>query len=267
MAKAVFTTKVTPSYDDLPESRYHFPGTYLNQARAAVGDHIIYYEPRRPTAEDSSRGGRQAYFATARVETVIEDTRAPGHFYALIADYLDFDRPVPFADGGVYYESALRKADGSTNRGAFGRAVRLIPDAEFDRILKAGFAPDLAAERSEARRPAARFRRYSAGLRTADGRADRFTAVSRPGVQALGALGLRKSLGAGFGAQRIGLVRYGSLAVRSRFAFRRRRLSGSGRREARAERGCRPAESGSTHQRAGRSEIMSASAFSAVSSG
>ena len=36
-----------------------------------------------------------------------------------------------------------RKDDGSTNKGAFGRAVRLIPDNEFDRILKSGFAPIL----------------------------------------------------------------------------------------------------------------------------
>ena len=33
MTKAVFTTKVTPSYDDLPEVRYHFPSRYLGQAR------------------------------------------------------------------------------------------------------------------------------------------------------------------------------------------------------------------------------------------
>jgi putative restriction endonuclease len=35
----------------------------------------------------------------------------------------------------------LKKDDGSTNRGAFGWAVRLVPDEEFDRILKSGFAP------------------------------------------------------------------------------------------------------------------------------
>jgi putative restriction endonuclease len=149
MAKAVFTTKVTPSYDDLPESRYHFPTAYLQRARAAVGDHIIYYEPRRSTAEDSSRGGRQAYFATARVAAVIEDTQESGHFYALISDYLDFDRPVPFAENGDYFESALKKADGSTNKGAFGHAVRLLPDAEFDRILRAGFVPDRLFDQPE----------------------------------------------------------------------------------------------------------------------
>jgi putative restriction endonuclease len=140
MTKAIFTTKVTPGYNDLPEARYHFPRTYLNQVRQAVGDHIVYYEPRRSSVELSSIGG---HFGVARVSTIIEDTAMTDHYYAVIEDYLDFDRPVPFTEGSEYYESALRKADGSTNKGAFGRAVRLIPNEEFDRILKSGFAPVL----------------------------------------------------------------------------------------------------------------------------
>jgi putative restriction endonuclease len=144
MAKAIFTTKVSSAYDDRPEEHYHFPNAYLNQVRESIGDHIIYYEPRRSTSEDSSRGGRQAYFATARVEGVIEDTKRTDHFYALISNYLDFDRPVPFIEGDQFYESLLRKADGTTNKGAFGRAVRLISDVEFDHILKAGFVSELA---------------------------------------------------------------------------------------------------------------------------
>jgi putative restriction endonuclease len=153
MAKAIFTTKISPTYDDRPEERYHFPRTYLNQVRSAVGDHIIYYQPRRSSGEDSSRGGQQAYFATARVDSIIEDTVTAGHFYALISPstYLDFDRPVPFANNRDYFESALRKSDGTTNKGAFGRAVRTIPDVEFDHILRAGFAQELA----EIERPAA----------------------------------------------------------------------------------------------------------------
>ncbi len=143
MAKAIFTTKVGSGYDDRPESYYHFPQTYLNQARAAIGDHIIYYEPRR---SDVGSTGRQVYFATARVTDVIEDQKLDGHYYALMADYLDFDRPVRFSEGSFYYESALRKDDGSTNRGAFGRAVRLIPDDEFDLVLKVGFAAELTRE-------------------------------------------------------------------------------------------------------------------------
>src|SRR5438445_5424906 len=146
MTKAVFTTKVTPSYKDLPEERYHFPRTYLNYVRQTIGDYIVYYKPRMSSSELSSRGGRQSYFGVARVVSVIEDTDLPGHYFAIIdrTSYLDFDTPVPFQEGGEYYESALEKDDGSTNKGAFGRAVRLIPDAEFDRILKSGFAPVLS---------------------------------------------------------------------------------------------------------------------------
>jgi putative restriction endonuclease len=143
MAKAVFTTKVTPGYNDLPEVRYHFPRTYLNQVSQAVGDHIVYYEPRRSSTDLSSFGGRQSYFGVARVTAIIEDEEFADHYYALIDDYLDFDRPVPFSEGKQYYEGALKKADGSTNKGAFGRAVRLVPDSEFDLILKSGFAPVL----------------------------------------------------------------------------------------------------------------------------
>jgi putative restriction endonuclease len=79
----------------------------------------------------------------ARVTSIVEDEALANHYYALVDDYLDFDRPVPFAEGSEYYESALKKADGSTNKGAFGRAVRLIPDEEFNLILKSGFAPVL----------------------------------------------------------------------------------------------------------------------------
>jgi putative restriction endonuclease len=146
MTKAVFTTKVTPSYRDLPETRYHFPRTYLNQVREVVGDYVVYYEPRRSSSELSSRGGRQAYFGVARVETVIEDTALADHYFAIIdpTSYLDFDRAVPFQESDTYYESALRKDDGSTNKGAFGRAVRLIPDDEFEQIFRSGFAPILS---------------------------------------------------------------------------------------------------------------------------
>jgi putative restriction endonuclease len=70
MTNAIFTTKVDPTYDDLPEERYHFPRTYLRQADAAIGDWIIYYEPRRATGDVSSRGGRQSYFATAKVDRI-----------------------------------------------------------------------------------------------------------------------------------------------------------------------------------------------------
>ena len=40
MPKAVLTTTVIPTRDDLPEERYYFSRAYLNQVRQAVGDFI-----------------------------------------------------------------------------------------------------------------------------------------------------------------------------------------------------------------------------------
>jgi hypothetical protein len=58
---------------------------------------------------------------------------------------------VPFVESGHYYEKALRKPDGSTNKGAFGRAVRILPESEYNFILTAGFAHALG--RTERLRP------------------------------------------------------------------------------------------------------------------
>lgn len=141
--KGVFTTKPIPSYDDLPEVRYHFPKTYLNYVQRTVGDWIVYYEPRRSSAELSSRGGRQGYFATARVTRIDQDPSAQGLYYAYVDEYLEFDNVAPFSIEGKYFESALRKADGTTSKGAFGRAVRLISEEEYQLILDYGFALNL----------------------------------------------------------------------------------------------------------------------------
>ena len=139
MAKAVLTTKVYPSYDDLPEVRYHFPRYYLNNVQKALNDWIVYYEPRRASADPSSRGGRQSYFATARITDIKSDPRKTNHYYAYVEDYLEFDHPVPFYEDDFYYESRLQKKDGSTNKGMFGHSVRLLEDLEYRRILVAGF--------------------------------------------------------------------------------------------------------------------------------
>lgn len=143
MAKAIFTTKVDPTYDDLPEQRYHFPRTYLRQAEQAVGDWILYYEPRRSSGDLSSGGGRQSYFATARLLRIEPDPAKADHFYGFVSNYLEFDHTVPFKEGQHYYESSLQRDDGGTNKGAFGRAVRLIPDHEYELILQRGFTQTL----------------------------------------------------------------------------------------------------------------------------
>jgi putative restriction endonuclease len=143
MTKAIFTTRVTPSYDDQPERYYHFPSRYLNQVRAAVGDQIIYYEPRRVDSSLSSKGGRQAYFASAQVTGIRDHATLPNHYYAEIASFLQFPRPVPFREGARYYESRLKSESEGTNLGVAQRAVRSISDSDFDLILRAGYAPIL----------------------------------------------------------------------------------------------------------------------------
>jgi putative restriction endonuclease len=152
VAKAIFTTKISPTYDDIPEVRYHFPRTYLRQAEEAVGDWIIYYEPRRPSGDLMKSGGRQAYFATARVDRVVPDPNRPDHFYAEVSSFLQFTRAVPFKVDYFYYESALRKSDGSTNKGAFGRAIRLVPDEEYELIWRTAFGPVVGVDQA-ARNP------------------------------------------------------------------------------------------------------------------
>ncbi|MEA2780491.1 MAG: putative restriction endonuclease [Rhodospirillaceae bacterium] len=127
MAKAVFTTKVAPAYDDLPEERYHFPRTYIRRVEATVGDWAFAMNRGERPADLSSR---QAYFATARVRAIVPDPVRADHFYALICDYLELDVNISFRETDLYYESMLKREDGQTNKGAFGRAVRPLSDLE-----------------------------------------------------------------------------------------------------------------------------------------
>jgi putative restriction endonuclease len=71
------------------------------------------------------------------VVTVQPDPTLADHDYAFAEDFLQFPRPVPFKDGNFYYEAGLRRSDGATRKGAFGRAVRQISDSEYGLILSA----------------------------------------------------------------------------------------------------------------------------------
>lgn len=140
MTNAIFTAAESTAYDDQIEDRYHFPSTYLKQAEAAIGDFVIFYEPRRGNTPNS---GRSAYFAFARLDSIEPDPRNNGHHYANMSSFMEFDNPVPFKIGDSYLETALVKEDGSTNKGAFGRSVRNIPIHEFATILRHGFSREL----------------------------------------------------------------------------------------------------------------------------
>ena len=137
--KTILTARSGSGYEDIVEEKYHFPSTYLNQIEAGIGDQFIYYEPRRNSPLDSSVGGRQSYFAVARLGEITADPQRAGYYFVSVFDYLSFIHDVPFRIGSSYFESALKRTDGNTNRGAFGRAVRNLPDDEFETILRFGF--------------------------------------------------------------------------------------------------------------------------------
>ena len=141
MGKAVFTSKVDPTYDDLLEQYYHFPAQYLSRAQQAVGDWILYYESRRG-------GGRLVCYATARLTKIVPDPTTEGHFYGYVENYLEFDHPVPMKEGGHFYETGGRNTDGSTKSGWYQNSVRPVSDADYELILQAGFVATLSANSS-----------------------------------------------------------------------------------------------------------------------
>jgi putative restriction endonuclease len=146
MGKVIFTHSERSAYDDDPSRRYHFPRTYLRQAEQALGDWIVYYEPRRNDGPSSSQG-RQAYFAMARLIRIEPDMATSDHYYAYLTEYVEFDQPIPFRDGIRVYEAALQKPDGTTNKGAFGRSVRVLPESEFEAIVATGFARSISDDK------------------------------------------------------------------------------------------------------------------------
>ena len=133
MTHAVFTIKAGSGYDDVPEEKYHFPAQYLSRVQQAVGDLIVYYEPRRGN-------GRLSYIAVARVNQIEPDSSKGGHYYARISDYLNFDTPVFFRSGEELFENKLRGQGKSELSGEFRNAVRLLEPHEFEAIIAAGFA-------------------------------------------------------------------------------------------------------------------------------
>ena len=135
--KAVFDTRAESGYDDDIAHRYHFPATYLEVARQAVGDWIIYREPQR-------NGGRRAYVGVARVQRIEPDPGSAKRHYAAMSDYLPFDSPVPMSRDDLFYEKRLRGVLPSRRGVALqGKSVRLIGDDEFGAIARAGLSETL----------------------------------------------------------------------------------------------------------------------------
>lgn len=138
MAKGIFDSKAGSGYDDEIVSRYHFPRRYLKAAEAVVGDWIAYREP-------GTGGGRAGYLAVARVARIDLDPQRPGHFYARVDSYLPFDAVVPLRREGRYFEASLRDESPVTiGHRLQGRSVRVVSDADFAAIVRAGLGATLA---------------------------------------------------------------------------------------------------------------------------
>ncbi len=139
--KGIFDTKPDSGYDDEVTRRYQFPPQYRAVAERLVGDWIIYREPQR-------NKGRRAYVAVGKVLRLESDATRSGYSYAVMGEYLPFDRPVPFAGKNVYAEAPLREIGDPARVGAYlrGKSVRTVTDADFAAIVRAGLAETLAPE-------------------------------------------------------------------------------------------------------------------------
>ncbi|WP_246273083.1 HNH endonuclease [Oricola thermophila] len=133
--KAVFYHKPDSRYDDVQGERYHFPHIYLSRVKRVIGDWMVYYGP------EQGMPGR-FYTGIAKVSHVTPDPARERHYYALLENYLDFDRPVEYKEGGGF-EKRLVQPDGVINNGYKVQAVRSLEESEFAAIVRAGLSePD-----------------------------------------------------------------------------------------------------------------------------
>lgn len=132
MPNAIFYHKPDSIYDDDPAHKYHFPKSYLSRVEQTLGDWIVYYGPLL------GRKGR-FYTATARVKRIAPDPSDAKLFYVYLEDYIDFDRPLPYAENGGF-ERKLFRADGLPNGGYTQQAVRILEADEFKELVDAGLS-------------------------------------------------------------------------------------------------------------------------------
>lgn len=135
MAKGVFLHRADSVYEDEPEERYQFPKNYLKAARQCIGDWIIYLEP--------TKAGKNGYYAVAQVKDITSDPVKAEMFVALIepGTYLPFERSVPFSVAGDYPELSVLNEFGRVS-GRAQAAMRVIPEADFNRIVSSGIPDD-----------------------------------------------------------------------------------------------------------------------------
>lgn len=135
--KGIFDARPGTVYDDEIQTRYHFPNRYLEEARRTVDDWIVYRAPRRG-------GGPIGYFASALVMSD-PDPADSTHSYARMSNFLEFDRVVPLARVGGFYERQLELVENTRliGRTLQGKSVRTITELEFADIVRAGLRETL----------------------------------------------------------------------------------------------------------------------------
>lgn len=133
---AVLLTGPASRYQDEPDKFYRFGPQWLGQASRAIGEWIVYLEPRR--------AGTRGYYAVAKIEQIIADPTVSGMYLALIegGSYLEFGNEVPFRNHEGLLESALEDDSGRTNSGRAVQSIRLLSDEDFNRIVDAGLAEE-----------------------------------------------------------------------------------------------------------------------------
>lgn len=132
MGFGIFIHRSDSIYADIPAERYQFPRQYLSRVTACIGDWIIYYEPSKVL---KSKG----YYATAKVQQVIDDPNASGMHYAIIepGSYLEFQQAVPFNGPIGIVEKSVLNTSGQIS-GRAQAAVRVIPTDDYRRIIELG---------------------------------------------------------------------------------------------------------------------------------
>jgi putative restriction endonuclease len=131
-SKCVFVVGSHSIYRDEPDRFYRFGGQWLKPAAQAVGQWVIYQEPKR--------AGKRGYYAAARIEQVGRDPADPEMYLALIepGSYVEFGRDVPFQFEGRAVERGLLDAEGRLNNGRAVQSIRPISDQDFNRIVGLG---------------------------------------------------------------------------------------------------------------------------------
>ncbi len=143
--KAIFDTKADSKYDDHVDLHYHFPHRYLETAKQAIGDWIVY---RKTISGRRQQDGQQGYVAVAKVDRIDDDPCNIGSsYYAFLSNYTLFDAIMPFERGR--YESHLRGLCSKRRGPALqGQSIRKLEEHDFDAILRFGFRETLDPKRA-----------------------------------------------------------------------------------------------------------------------